>query len=53
MSNDVFQVATDSFVGWLQQAGATVSSKITIADLRNRHAGRGVGNTHSPPLENL
>jgi hypothetical protein len=51
MSNDAFQGATNSFVGWLQQAGATVSSKITIADLRSGHAGRGVGKIHLPLRE--
>jgi N-lysine methyltransferase SETD6 len=40
---DEFGPNSAAFLSWLSNSGATVSSKIEIADLRERHAGRGVG----------
>ncbi|TKA22629.1 hypothetical protein B0A50_07638 [Salinomyces thailandicus] len=40
--HDGFQSATTAFLDWLQSNGATVSSKIQLADLRQHHRGRGV-----------
>ena len=41
--DDDFQSKSAAFTSWLQQQGASLSSKIQIADLRAQNAGRGVG----------
>jgi SET domain-containing protein 6 len=38
-----FDGASQTFLAWLKQAGAEISPKITLEDLRNKDAGRGVG----------
>jgi hypothetical protein len=38
-----FDGAGQAFMAWLQQAGAEVSPKIKLEDLRHAQAGRGVG----------
>jgi SET domain-containing protein 6 len=43
MDIDNFQSTTDTFLQWLKTNGATISSAIRVADLRDRAAGRGVG----------
>ncbi|KAI5365138.1 putative SET domain, rubisco LSMT, substrate-binding domain superfamily [Septoria linicola] len=42
MDIDDFQSATDTFLTWLKNNGATISPNIQLADLRDRAAGRGV-----------
>ncbi|KAK5134877.1 hypothetical protein LTR08_005967 [Meristemomyces frigidus] len=42
MDDGDFSTKSDAFLTWLQQIGTTISSKIQLADLRSRHAGRGV-----------
>ncbi|KAM3418102.1 Ribosomal lysine N-methyltransferase 4 [Cercospora zeina] len=42
MDVDDFQHASDAFLNWLKNNGATISPKIQLADLRDRAAGRGV-----------
>ncbi|KAK5167545.1 Ribosomal lysine N-methyltransferase 4 [Saxophila tyrrhenica] len=42
MADGDFNDKTTSFVIWLQRSGTSVSEKITIADLRQHTAGRGV-----------
>lgn len=39
---DGFQEKSKNFIEWLQTSGAQISSKIELADLRYRSAGRGV-----------
>ena len=41
-SHDDFAETSAQFLDWLQQSGASVSSKIELADLRHHSAGRGV-----------
>jgi SET domain-containing protein 6 len=41
-----FDGASQAFLAWLQQAGAEISPKIKVEDLRNAQAGRGVGKWH-------
>lgn len=43
MDIDDFQSASDAFLTWLKNNGATISSSVQLADLRGRAAGRGVG----------
>ncbi|KXT03454.1 hypothetical protein AC578_1630 [Pseudocercospora eumusae] len=43
MDIDDFQSTSDKFLTWLKSTGATISSKVQLADLRDRAAGRGVG----------
>lgn len=43
MDIDDFQSASDVFLTWLKNNGATISSSVQLADLRGRAAGRGVG----------
>ncbi|KAL9530422.1 Ribosomal lysine N-Methyltransferase [Sphaerulina musiva] len=42
MDIDDFQSASDAFLTWLKNNGATISSSVQLADLRGRAAGRGV-----------
>ncbi|KXT12273.1 hypothetical protein AC579_2043 [Pseudocercospora musae] len=42
MDIDNFQSTSDKFLTWLKSTGATISSKVQLADLRDRAAGRGV-----------
>ncbi|KAF2207175.1 hypothetical protein CERZMDRAFT_102670 [Cercospora zeae-maydis SCOH1-5] len=42
MDVDDFQNASDAFLQWLKNNGATISPNIQLADLRDRAAGRGV-----------
>lgn len=41
--DDDFVERSNAFVDWLRSSGAKLSDKIEIADLRQQHAGRGVG----------
>ena len=40
--HDDFQQNSEAFLAWLQEKGATISSKIKLADLRQQCRGRGV-----------
>ncbi len=42
VEDDDFQTKSDQFINWLVNSGAQISSKIELADLRHRSAGRGV-----------
>jgi hypothetical protein len=41
--DDDFVERSNTFMNWLQSSGAKLSDNIEIADLRQQHAGRGVG----------
>ncbi|KAF7192783.1 Ribosomal lysine N-methyltransferase 4 [Pseudocercospora fuligena] len=53
MDIDDFQSTSDKFLTWLKSTGATISSKIQLADLRDRAAGRGVGMAYQLATEDL
>lgn len=45
---DDFARTSSNFMSWLQQRGISVSPKISLADLRDQDAGRGVGTVSLP-----
>lgn len=46
---DLFNQKSQDFVRWLSAIpGASINSKIVLEDLRDRKAGRGVGELSSP-----
>lgn len=45
---DEYQVKSRAFCNWFQTRRTTISSKIQLADLRHRNAGRGVGVSSFP-----
>ena len=50
-SNDDFQDKTSAFVSWLKQRrGTKINPKISIVDLRERNAGRGIGTADFPAV---
>lgn len=56
---DDFQQKSDNFMTWLKQRpGASISSKIRVADKRRYGAGRGIGTSfqafpYNPPLDSI
>lgn len=42
VDDDSFRNASSRFIDWLSDNGTTISSKVQLADLRHRSAGRGV-----------
>ncbi len=41
--DDDFTSRSAAFISWLKSAGAILGDRIELADLRQHHAGRGVG----------